>query len=76
VKKCSRDRHATDDNIIGHMCFACWIVKAANTHSEYVILIALPWQQWLQERSSMLCYMYNACFAVFCIGMVAIWKLF
>jgi len=25
---------------IWHMCFACWITKATDTHSEYVILIA------------------------------------
>ena len=35
---------------------ACWITKAKNTHSEYVILIAFPWQQWLRERASMLRY--------------------
>jgi len=26
---------------------ACWIPKASNTHSELVILIAFPLQQWL-----------------------------
>jgi hypothetical protein len=36
------------------MRFACWITKAANTHSEYVILTALPQQQWLRERASVL----------------------
>jgi hypothetical protein len=30
---------------------ACWIPKAANTHSEYVILIAGPQQQCLHERT-------------------------
>jgi len=29
------------------MCTACWITKATDTHSEYVILIAFPWEQWL-----------------------------
>jgi len=24
----------------GHMCIACWIIKATGTHSEYVTLIA------------------------------------
>jgi hypothetical protein len=33
---------------------ACWIPKATNTHSEYVLLIAFPLQQWLQERGSAL----------------------
>ena len=40
---------ATDDNIIRHMRIACWIPKATNTHSEYVILTAFPLQQWLHE---------------------------
>jgi len=47
--------------VIWSMRTACWITKATNTHSEYVILIAFPQQQWLQERASMLPYMYIAC---------------
>ena len=39
---------------IRRMRIACWIPKAA--HSQYVLLIALPLQQCLQERSSMLRY--------------------
>jgi len=31
-----------------------WITKTTNTHSEYVITIAFPLQQWLQESASML----------------------
>ena len=46
---------------IWSMCIACWIPKATNTHSECVILIAFPLQQWLYERSSMLRYTYIAC---------------
>ena len=41
---------------------ACWITKAADTHSEYVILfilIALILQQRLHERASMLRYTCN-----------------
>ena len=38
------------------MRIACWISKATNTRSQYVILIALPLQQWLHERVSMLRY--------------------
>jgi hypothetical protein len=30
----------TNGNIIQHMRFACWITKATDTHSEYVILIS------------------------------------
>ena len=35
---------------------ACWITKATNTHSQYVILIVYPLQKWLHERASMLGY--------------------
>jgi hypothetical protein len=41
---------------IWRMRFARWIPKATNTHSEYAIIIALPLQQWLHERASMLRY--------------------
>jgi len=40
------------------MRFACWILKATGTHSEYVIIIAFPLQQRLHERASMLRYTY------------------
>ena len=33
---------------------ACWMTKATITHSEYVIIIAFPQQQWLQVRASIL----------------------
>jgi len=36
---------------IGRMRIACSIPKATETHSEYVILIAFPLQQWLHERA-------------------------
>jgi hypothetical protein len=35
---------ATDDTTIQRMRFACWIIKATDTHPEYVILIAFPRQ--------------------------------
>ena len=38
---------------VWRMRIACWIPKATNIDSEYVILIAFPLQQWLQERASM-----------------------
>jgi hypothetical protein len=34
---------------IWHTRIACWIPKATNTHSQYVILIAFPQQQWLHD---------------------------
>jgi hypothetical protein len=47
------------------MCIACWITKATSTHLEYIILIALPLQQWLHERTSVLHYTYTACLFLF-----------
>jgi len=38
---------------------ACWITKATDTHSEYVIVIVFPEQKWLRERASML-HLYTA----------------
>jgi hypothetical protein len=38
---------------IWRMRIACWITKATDTHSEYVIVIAFPRRQWLYERASM-----------------------
>jgi len=46
--------------IIWRMRIACWMTKATNTHSEYVILIAVPLQQRLHERASVLRYTYIA----------------
>ena len=45
--------------------FPCWIIKATNTHSECVILIDFPLQQWLHERATVLRYVYTACIAFF-----------
>jgi hypothetical protein len=47
---------------VWRMRIACWIIKATNTHSEYVILIAFTLQQLLHERALMLRYTYIACF--------------
>ena len=51
------------------MRIACWITKSTHTHtntnSQYVIIIALPLQQYLQERVSLLRYMYMGCMVMF-----------
>jgi hypothetical protein len=65
VEKYGTARQATDDNIIRCMRFACRINKATDRHSEYVILIAFPRQQWLRERAPMLRYTHIACRAYF-----------
>ena len=46
---------------IWRMRIACWIPKATNTHTQYVILIAYPLQLWLHERAVILRYAYIAC---------------
>ena len=50
--------------IIRRTGFACWITKATDTRSEYVILIAFPLQQWLRERASIL-RLYINCLSCF-----------
>ena len=61
VEKCSRAGQGTDDNIIGCMCFACWVNTATNTCWEYVILIIPPWQQRSHEHTSVVHHTYIAC---------------
>ena len=41
---------------IWRLRIACWVTKATNTHSEYVILIAFPRQKCVAERASILRY--------------------
>jgi hypothetical protein len=48
------EMQATDDNIIRHLHFTCWLHKATYTHSEYIILFVVVRQQCLHERASML----------------------
>ena len=40
------------------MRIAVWMLKATNTHSEYVLLIVFPLQQWLHERALLLLFTY------------------
>jgi hypothetical protein len=43
------------------MRMTLWIPVPTDTHSEYVILIALSLQLWLHERASILRYTYIVC---------------
>jgi len=43
------------------MRIACWIPRATNAHSEYVILIVFALQRWFHDRASMLHCTYFAC---------------
>jgi hypothetical protein len=45
VEKYDTTRQTTDDGIIRRMLFACLITKAADTHSEYLVLIGFPRQK-------------------------------
>ena len=46
---------------IWRMRIACCIIKATDTHTEYVIFTAFPLLQWLKERVSVLRYTYKDC---------------
>jgi hypothetical protein len=61
VEKCGTAGQATDGNIIRRMRCACRITEATDTHSEYMILIGFPRQQWLRERASILRTARSAC---------------
>jgi hypothetical protein len=72
VEKVCTAGEAPDDNTIRRTrCAAVyavprircsrWTTKATDTHSECVIFIAFPLQQWLCERDSMLRYINIAC---------------
>ena len=54
---------------IWHMCIACWIPKATNTHSEYVVFIAFLLQLWLHNHAWMLYAHYLSCL---CVNMITI----
>jgi hypothetical protein len=46
---------------VWRMHIACWITKATETHSEYVIFIAFPFQQWMYGHASALRYVFLHC---------------
>jgi len=45
VEKYCTAGQATDGHIIRRIRMACWVNKALNSHSEYVIFIAFPVQE-------------------------------
>jgi hypothetical protein len=61
VAKYGPAKQALDYNVlvIWRMHFACWITKDTDTHSEYLIVIAVPLQEWLYERASILHYIFE-----------------
>jgi hypothetical protein len=58
-------RQATDDNIVRYMRLACWITKATDTHSVYVIFIAPPWQPMKAIATECYLCIYSACLVAF-----------
>ena len=48
-------------NTTWRMHISFWIPMATDTLSQYVMLIAFPLQQWLQESASVLLYRYIVC---------------
>jgi len=46
---------------------SCWMTKDTATHSQYVIIIAFPLQQWWHERARMLRYTHIACLVEKCV---------
>jgi hypothetical protein len=62
VEKYGRAGEATNGSIQRSMRFACWITKATDTHSEYVIFVASPRQKYLRKGVSMLRCPYIASF--------------
>jgi hypothetical protein len=59
VEKYCGAKEATDNSVVHAHCVLD-TEGYKHTHSEYVILNALPLQQWLEEHASMLHCMYNA----------------
>ena len=40
MRKCEKnvaERNSSDDNVTQHMRISCWITKATNTHSQYIM---------------------------------------
>jgi hypothetical protein len=60
VEKCGTPGQATDDNIIRHMRFACWVNKAADTLSECVIIFRFEGNSGFANAPQYYAYMYIA----------------
>jgi hypothetical protein len=58
VEKYARDEQVTVGYIAWRMRFACWIYKATDTHSEYVIPIASPRQPLTRKCLNVALYVH------------------
>ena len=61
MEKCGRAGQVTDDSMIRRMRYAFCIVKATDTQSEYVLLIAFPQHIRLHELATLLQHKDTAC---------------
>jgi len=63
MRKCGIARQATEGTarVMRHICSACWVTKATDTQSEYVILIASKRHPNFGKRASILLSQYTAC---------------
>ena len=59
MEEYGRHGQATDDNIIGRMRFACWLIDARDTHSEYVIIIVFIATTVSQSASTLPLYVHS-----------------
>jgi hypothetical protein len=66
MRSCGKSTVERDRPHIGTRV-ACWILKSANTLSEYVILFAFPLQQWFLERASVSRYTCIDCLVKFAV---------
>jgi hypothetical protein len=55
-----RDRQVIDENTIPRMRIACWVTKATNTHSEYVIPTVFHSNEGYAKAAECYVYPYNA----------------
>ena len=75
-EKYGTTRQVTDDNIIRHMHFPCWINKATNAYSEYLILSLFHSNNGYAKTSHCYVYTYIVCLilSVFCSSPRFLWS--
>jgi hypothetical protein len=64
VEKYGTAKQATEENKIRRMRFACWMTKATDTHSDYVIVL-FDGNNVYAKAIQCYVYTYNACLVEF-----------
>ena len=59
MEEYDRPGQATDDNVIRRMRFARWIIKATDTHSAYIMIIAFTGTIISQKASTLPLYVHS-----------------